>query len=60
MLKDKRDICKEFMDFCHKNFLVENETSASYFAEKHLNKETKINAERISKLYAFASQFENK
>lgn len=57
-MQDKRDVLKEFMTFCHNNFLVENSNSASFFAEKNLNKETKINGVRIKKLYAYAEQFD--
>ena len=52
-MKDKRNIIEEYQVFCFNNCCIENSSSASLFAELYLNKETKINARRISTLYAY-------
>lgn len=52
-MSDKRDIVGEYQQFCKKNCLAETMRTASYFAEHHLNKETKVNGQRIAKLYSY-------
>ena len=60
MAKDKRDIVAEYQKFCERERLVESMATASFFAECHLNKETKINAKRIATLYGYIESLSNK
>lgn len=53
MTKDKRDIIAEYKQFCQRNCLVESVETASFFAERYLNKATKINSQRIVTLYNY-------
>jgi hypothetical protein len=52
-MKDKRNIVEEYQQFCFNNRFVENSASASMFAEIYLNKDTKVNSQRIAMLYAY-------
>lgn len=56
MAKDKRDIILEYQQWCNRNYLAEVMSTASYFAELYLNKETKINNQRIAKLYEYVEE----
>lgn len=56
MASDKRDVIKEFQDFCYRGRYVEDMTTASYFCELYLNKETKINGQRITRIYEYINR----
>lgn len=53
MAKDRRNIVTEYQQFCKRNCLVEDMSTASFFTERYLKKETKINSQRIATLYAY-------
>lgn len=50
---DKRDIVKEYQDFCFKEHLVESHSTASFFCETYLKKDTKVNSKRIAQVYQY-------
>lgn len=56
MAKDKRDIILEYQQWCNRCCYAEVMSTASWFAELYLNKETKINGQRIAKLYAYVEE----
>lgn len=53
MYKDKRDVVKEYQLFCEQERLVESSTTASFWCELYLKRDTKINQQRISKIYEY-------
>lgn len=46
---DKRDVVGEYQKFCENQRLVEDMSTASFWCESHLRKDTKINQQRIAK-----------
>lgn len=53
MVKDKRDVVKEYQEFCERNRLVESVSTASFWCEMYLKRDTKINLYRIKKIYEY-------
>lgn len=53
MAKDKRDVVSEYQKFCENQRLVEDISTASFWCEMYLRKDTKINQQRIAKIYEY-------
>lgn len=53
MMADKRDVVSEYQKFCENQRLVEDILTASFWCETHLRKNTKINQQRIAKIYEY-------
>ena len=53
MVKDKRDVVKEYQEFCERNRLVESVSTASFWCEMYLKRDTKINLYRLEKIYEY-------
>ena len=59
MYKDKRDVVKEYQEFCRRERLVESLSTASFWCEMYLKRDTKINGQRIAKIYEYIESKEN-
>ena len=53
MLKDKRNVILEYQEFCKKEHLAESPSTASFWCETHLKKDTKINQQRIAEILKY-------
>lgn len=53
MYKDKRDVVQEYQDYCRRSGLVEDVSTASFWCEIYLRRDTKINKQRITKIYDY-------
>lgn len=53
MAKDKRDVVSEYQQFCKTERLVESLSTASFWCEMYLRKDTNINQQRIAKIYEY-------
>ena len=53
MYKDKRDVIKEYQEFYRRERLVESSSTASFWCEMYLKRDTKINQQRIAKIYEY-------
>lgn len=53
MYKDKRDVVKEYQEFCRRERLVESLSTASFWCEMYLRRDTKINQQRIAQIYEY-------
>ena len=53
MYKDKRDVVNEYQQFCQRERLVESLSTASFWCEMYLKRDTKINQQRIAKIYEY-------
>ena len=59
MYKDKRDVVKEYQEFCRRERLVESLSTASFWCEMYLRRDTKINQQRITQIYDYIESKEN-
>lgn len=59
MYKDKRDVVKEYQEFCRRERLVESLSTASFWCEMYLRRDTKINQQRIAQIYDYIESKEN-
>ena len=59
MYKDKRDVVKEYQEFCRRERLVESLSTASFWCEMYLKRETKIKQQRIAKIDEYIESKEN-
>lgn len=59
MYKDKRDVVKEYQEFCRRERLVESLSTASFWCEMYLKRDTKINQQRIVQIYEYIENKEN-
>ena len=53
MAKDKRDVVTEYQQYCRRERLVESLSTASFWCETYLKRDTKINQQRIAKIYDY-------
>lgn len=59
MYKDKRDVVKEYQEYCRRCCLVESISTASYWCEIYLRRDTKINQQRIAQIYEYIESKNN-
>jgi len=59
MYKDKRDVVYEYQEFCRREHLVESLSTASFWCEMYLRRDTKINQQRIAKIYKYIESKES-
>ena len=52
-MNTKRDVVKEYQEYCRRCCLVESVSTASYWCEEYLKKDTKINQQRIAQIYEY-------
>ena len=53
MAKDKRDVVTEYQQYCRRERLVESLSTASFWCETYLKRDTKINQQRIANIYDY-------
>lgn len=55
MKAKKYNVIEDYKDFCSRNNLIESNATASFYAQRFLHRDTKINSKRIHQLYTYTN-----